>query len=89
MKKIFIGIMVGLSFSACASLAFNYGYYVLDLESQRLNAKNPSDDLPLSVCKKDEAGYHCITMEIGEFYRLKADKEKADLRIEQLERNCE
>lgn len=81
-----IGLSIGLTLSACAS--FTYRHYVLNLEDGTLQGPNPSDDLPISVCARTPEGYRCITMKIEEFYRLKINYEKMQMRLEELERNC-
>lgn len=82
------GLIFGLIFSACTSIAFNYRYYVLNYENQTLQAKNPRDDQPLEVCKHDQSGYKCIVLNIDEFFRLKSDYLKQQIRIQELEREC-
>lgn len=81
-----IPFCLGASLSACASFA--YRFYVLNLEDQSLQGPSEKDDLPISVCAKNAEGYQCVTLKIDEFYRLKANYEKQEKRIEELERQC-
>jgi len=87
-KTFLVGLVIGAVLSACTTLAFNYRYYVLNYENQTLQAKNPRDDQPLEVCKHDQSGYKCIVIQIDEFFRLKADHQKMQIKIDELERNC-
>jgi hypothetical protein len=82
-----IGLAIGLTLTACAS--FSYKYYVLNLESGELLGPREEDDLPISVCAKSAEGYQCVTMKLDEFYRLKANYQKLEKRLEELERTCE
>jgi hypothetical protein len=84
----FGGLIVGLIFSACTTLAFNYRYYVLNFESQTLQGKTANEDQPLEICKHDQSGYKCIVVPIDEFFRLKSDHLKQQIRIQELEREC-
>lgn len=88
LKPWFLGLTCGLIFSACTTLAFNYRYYVLNFESQTLQGKTASEDQPLEICKHDQSGYKCIVVPIDEFFKLKADYLKQQIRIDELQRNC-
>ena len=88
--KIFLlGILFSLAISACGSLKkFLYKFYIYDYEQGILKGPREADDLNASICAYQSGEYQCIVMKIDEFYRLKTDKEKADRRIDELERNC-
>lgn len=64
-------VFIGLS--SCASV-FPYKWYGIDVETQRLLAKEPKDDLPLTVCRQDDVSKgKCVVMFTEEFDRLASD----------------
>lgn len=48
MNKFMLGLGLGLVLVSCGSTG--YTYYVLKYREGKLNARNPKDDLPISIC---------------------------------------
>ena len=92
MKNISLGIILGVLLSACAG--FSYKYYGVEMpgdcyDKGMLLGKTPNDDLPLSTCKPDDVTkLKCITLQIDEFYALKADYERCVVELKACQKAC-
>lgn len=51
-----------------------YTYYVLDVASSRLNAKESTDDRSLDTCRSNGTGkYKCVVMMTDDFFAMKEE----------------
>lgn len=75
LKKGFsIGFLFGLLLLvSCAAFPYRYyGIQVENWEKGKLLGEEEKDDLPLKVCKPDEASQgKCVVMMVDEFHRLR------------------
>lgn len=80
-------IMVALGTIIACKADFNYIWYGLDVEQQKLLGPSPSFDEPLSICREDgdEKG-KCVVFKQREFERLMGDFLETEERLKQCER---
>lgn len=86
MKKFLFGVSLGLVITACAS--FNYTVYVLKYREGRLNAKDPSKDLPISVCDDTpNSKANCYVMLRSDYALLRSDYIEMQKRLKACEKS--
>lgn len=72
MRNIALGILVSLLFVSCTSRSYNY--YVLRYREGRLNAHDPKDDLPISVCDDTvQSKANCYVVLRAEYIKIQSD----------------
>jgi hypothetical protein len=86
-RYMILSVALGLAFASCASFAFNYRYYGLDLEKEALLGPEPQLDQPLTICAPGpEAQFPCVVLKEAEFFRLKGDYAEIQERLKACER---
>lgn len=72
---------------SCASTELQYRYFVLRSKEQKLNAKDPKDDLPLSICDDTpESKAQCYVIRRDEFSKILRDLAEKDQRLKACEK---
>lgn len=67
-------VLIGLAGHSCTSTKLNYPVYVLRVKENKLNAHDPKDDLPLSVCEDTpQSMANCYVILRGDYIRLRRD----------------
>ena len=71
---------------SCASANFNYKWYGIDPEAQKLLGPTEQQDLPISICQGTEQQQgKCAVFLVEEFERLRTDYIQLKLRLKACE----
>jgi hypothetical protein len=74
MKMLLVVTALLIGCSAKPTKETLYPYYVLDVASSRLNAKEAKDDRPLDTCRSIGTGkYKCVVMITDDFFAMKEE----------------
>ena len=86
MRKFILGLGLGLVLVSCAS--FNYTVYVLKYREGKLNAKDPKNDLPISICDDTpQSKANCYVMLRADYMQIRADYIELQRRLKACEKN--
>lgn len=73
--------------SSCSTPQFNYRWYGLDVDNQKLLGPVPTMDLPITMCKADEIQKgKCAVFFVDEFDRLRNDYIQMAVRLRECEK---
>lgn len=84
-KHALTGLLLLFGLSACAS--FSYKFYVLNIMSYDGNILRKGETIPFSRCAPNDSDKSpCIVIFREEAYRLKADYESLQIKLDQCQR---
>lgn len=87
-----VGVIVGITMSACATVAFPYHYYWLagaTFSGGKLIGPSESDDRDWSTCQPSTASPHpCTVMYTPEFESLQQDYTGCKIQLESCQKHC-
>lgn len=85
-KNLFVSLLLTACLLSCASFAFNYRYYELDVANGMLIGDKPEHDEPIAVCSPiPNDKFPCFVVKGTEWFKIKRDYEELSQRLKACE----